>query len=106
MWNGVFSPRVTKASCSHGSTAIWFGEPEYGLLPVYVQFNHTCAGGTTPPSNDTVYTFEIELDSFIDGEDDEAVDLASEVGAMNDSEKLKWLNEQIHGVDKAPRGLV
>lgn len=98
MWNGIFAPTIQKKSgCTHGSTAIMFGEPEFGMVPVYVQFNHTCEGGTKPPSNDTVYTFEIELDSFMDAEDEEAADLESQIDNMTESEKLEWINEQING---------
>lgn len=89
-WKGAFA----KAACDHGNTMVSIGIPENGAAPVYVQFNHTCSGRVAP-SNSTVYTFEIELDEFTDGEQDAAKDLQTELDNMNDSDKINWVNDNL-----------
>jgi hypothetical protein len=104
MWDGAFAPRVRKVTsgCTHGSVYIDIGDPEFGSVTVRVQFDHTCAGGSTPPSNNKVYTFEIELDEFTDGQNTAAEDMRAEVENMTDSEKLAWVSNNLvwdQGID-------
>lgn len=94
-WQGAFTPIRKFASCDHGTVAIWLEEPEYGILRVNVQFDHTCTGGTKPPSNDTVYSFDYQLESYGSEADEEAADLQEEINNMSDSEKLTWINENL-----------
>lgn len=94
-WKGIFSPFQKAADCDHGSIAIWFEEPEFGAVRANVQFDHYCSNGMPAPSNSTVYTFEIELDNFGSAMYDDVADLESEISQMTDSEKLKWLNENL-----------
>lgn len=98
MWNGAFGPQIKKSTCQHGDIFVQVGEPELGIAPVRVQFNHTCAGGITPPSNSKTYTLEYQLDSFMDAEDEEAADLQRELDEMTSSEKLEWINQQLTGI--------
>lgn len=92
-WKGTLKP-LRKGTCSHGNIMVSVGIPEFGLAPVYVQFNHNCSGNPAP-SNATVYTFEVELDDFTDGENTAAVELQSELDNMNDTERLTWVNENL-----------
>ena len=94
-WKGAFAPiRKANAGCEHGQTAVSIGEPEFGVVPVYVEFNHTC-NGRPAPSNSTTYTYEYELDNFVDGEDQEAADIQTMLNNMSDSDRLKWINENL-----------
>lgn len=96
IWNGAFAPmRKNTSGCSHGVIMVDVGEPEFGFVPIYVQFNHSCPGGTAPPSNSTVYTFEVELDDFTGGQYSSAEDLKTELSNMTDSEKIKWINNNL-----------
>jgi hypothetical protein len=100
MWGGMFSPDLKKSGgCEHGAIYVQVGQPEMGLAPIYVQFNHRCTGRggikTSPPSNAITYTFEVELDSFMEAEQEEAADLQQELDNMSDSEKLKWVNDNL-----------
>lgn len=96
-WKGAFAPLTKGSGCDHGRTYIAFGEPEEGEIPVYVQFNHTCTGWE-PPSNSKVYTFYIDAEGFGDEADGNASDIATDVSEMTESEKLKWLNDQMVSV--------